>query len=263
MKTLITILFFTQAFFAQQVSTVAETVLIADTFVGIDSYNNTYFIKDRVLTKIGEKGIFNFNDYQLGRISSVDIVNPLKVVAYYGDTNTAVLLDNRLSEIERINFNNLPNFINTAFVTNAGNNRLWLFNVDSQQVELYNYRNNSKTIISQPITEKVLSVASNFNYFFVLTENRLLSYNIFGSILSEKEVAGLERIYQQNEAIYAIKKNELFRFLSEAGNDVNKISEIKKIALPQINLRDLYPTQDFLYIYDGKSIFTFKLNQSN
>jgi len=263
MKTLITILFFTQSIFAQQISAVAETFLVAETFVGIDSYNNIFFIKDRVLNKVGIRGTFNFNDYQLGRISSVDIINPLKVVAYHEDTNTAVLLDNKLNEIERINFNNLPQFINTAFVTNAGNNRLWLFNVDSQQIELFNYRNNTKTIISQPITEKVLSVASNFNYCFVLTENRLLSYNIFGSVLSEKEVAGFERIFQQDEKIYAIKKNELFRLPSGAGNDENKYSEIKKIELPQLNLMHLYPTQDLLYIYDGKSIFTFKLTQSN
>lgn len=263
MKTLIAILFFTQSFFAQQISAVAETVLVADTFVGIDSYNNTFFIKDQVLNKVGGKGIFNFNDYQLGNISSVDIINPLKVIVYYEDTNTTVLLDNRLSEIERINFNDLPQFINTAFVTNAGNNRLWLFNVDSQQIELYNYRNKTKTIISQPLTEKVLSVASNFNYCFVLTENSLLSYNIFGSILSEKKAAGFERIFQQDEKIYAIKNNELFRFSSEAGNDVDKNSEIKKIEVPQINLMDVYPTQDFLYIYDGKSIFTLKLTLPN
>ena len=101
-----------------------------------------------VLYKEGGDGSFSFNDFQLGRLSSVDILNPLKVVLFYEDTNTVLLLDNRLNVIERIAFNNLMDFINVGNATNAGNSNLWIFNVDSQQLELFNYITNIKNVVS-------------------------------------------------------------------------------------------------------------------
>ena len=112
----------------------------ADMFVGLDSYQNTYFVKDKVLHKQGKDGNYIFNDFQLGDIASVDIINPLKIVVFYEDTNTVLFLDNKLNEIERLNFNEIAEFINLGCATNAGGNKLWIFNVDSQQLELYNYR---------------------------------------------------------------------------------------------------------------------------
>ena len=125
---------------------------------------------------------FLFNALQLGRISSVDIINPLKIVVFFQDTNTVVFLDNKLSEIQRLNFNNLPSFMNVSTASNAGNNSLWVFNVDTQQLELYNYSSNLKITVSQPYPGKLISQASNFNYCFTLTENKVRAFNIYGSI---------------------------------------------------------------------------------
>src|SRR5690606_27875901 len=121
-------LFIFQVSFGQTVSLKGAIPFVADRFIGIDNFKNTYFIKDRVLHKRGTDGDFIFNALQLGRITSVDIINPLKVVVFFQDTNTVVLLDNKLNEIERISFNNLRQFINVSTATNAGNNSLWIFN---------------------------------------------------------------------------------------------------------------------------------------
>src|SRR5690554_4049882 len=141
--------------FGQSVALKSSTPLVADKFIGFDSFKNTYFVEDRVLHKQGPDGSFIFNALQLGRISSVDIINPLKVVVFFQDTNTVVFLDNKLSEIQRLNFNNLPSFMNVSTATNAGNNSLWIFNVDTQQLELYNYSSNLNTTVSQPFAGKL------------------------------------------------------------------------------------------------------------
>jgi hypothetical protein len=146
---------------AQEFELVSSAELNETTFIGVDSYKNLYSIKDMVLYKKGPDGNFTFNDFQLGNLSSVDIINPLKIVLFYADTNTVLLLDNRLNLIERIVFNNLPEFVNISTATNAGNSNLWIFNVDSQQLELYNYITNLKTIVSQPFPGKLISQASN------------------------------------------------------------------------------------------------------
>ena len=253
------LLLFCQFTFAQEVKQLSSMPLQADSFVGVDSYKFTYFIKDRVLHKTGQDGDFVFNDLQLGQISSVDIINPLKVLIFFQDTNTVVLLDNKLSEIERISFNYLTNFINVASATNAENNSLWIFNVDSQQLELYNYRTKLHTVVSQPFPGKLLSQASNFNYCFMLTENKLRAFNIYGSLLKETEANDFEKVIQYNENLIALKENNLYYIPYFAGRNKERSSETFKLELPEITIKDLQLTKDFLYIYDGKSLHTFSL----
>ncbi len=244
---------------AQEAKEVAVTPLNATSFVGVDTYKSLYFIKDMVLHKTGTDGNYVFNDFQLGPIAQVDIINPLKVVIFYRDTNTVVFVDNRLNEIERINFNNLPNFINVGAATNAGNNRLWLFNMDTQQLELFNYRLLLETVVSQPFTGSLKSIASNFNYCYTLTDKKIRAFNIYGSLLAEMDAHGFDKIYQQNENVFALRGNELV-FVAKLSQD-EPLAPFRKIALPlsENSLKDLHLTQDFLYLYDGKNLRTLTL----
>jgi hypothetical protein len=213
-----------------------------------------------VLHKSGPLGDFVFRDYQLGPVTSVDIINPLNVVVFYQDVNTVVLLDNRLNEIERINFNDLNEFVNVGSATNAGNNRLWIFNIDTQQLELYNYRSGNKTVISQPISENVLNLASDFNFCYVLTAEFLQKYNIYGSFLSETAIENFEKVIQQNERLIALKNNELY-YLAVLDKDAGLLLNPLKLPVPENNVKDLQLTQEFLYIYDGLNIHSFTLTQ--
>ncbi|PKA83347.1 hypothetical protein ATE92_1499 [Ulvibacter sp. MAR_2010_11] len=238
----------------QTATKVTAIPLDADSFIGTDSYKNLYFIKDKVLKKQGEEGVFSFNDYQLGNITSVDIINPLKIVVFYQSVNTVVLLDNKLNEIERINFNHQANFMNISTATNAGNNQLWIFNMDTQQLELYNYRTQRKQLVSQPITGKLIAQASNFNYCFLLSEGKLRVFNVYGSLLNEMESSGFQKMAQHNENLVVSKGNDLF-FISE--NSINPL----KVQLTENMVKDLHLTQDLLYIYDGINIHTYSLTQ--
>ena len=48
---------------------------------------------------------------QLGEISSIDAFNALKTTVFYRDFNTVIILDNRLSEIMKIDFNQPGNVL--------------------------------------------------------------------------------------------------------------------------------------------------------
>ena len=259
---LLLFLFITFHLHAQEFVLVKSEQLKASTFVGIDSYKNKYFVKDMVLYKQGPDGKFSFNDFQLGNISSVDIINPLKIVVFYEDMNTVLLLDNKLNLIEQIRFNNLPEFINISTATNAGNSKLWVFNIDSQQLELYNYNTNSKAVVSQPFSGKLISQSSNFNYCFVLTENKIRTFNSYGSLLSEIAVEGFDKIIQHNKIILGLSKNELFLIAeNELDTEILSVKPIK-VLIPENTIKDLYLTEDFLYIYDGNTLHTFSYKSS-
>lgn len=252
-------IFLFQIGFGQTVSLKSSIPFEMDRFIGIDNYKNVYFLKDRVLHKQGEDGNFIYNALQLGRISSVDIINPLKVVVFFQDTNTVVLLDNKLNEIERIAFNNLPQFLNVATATSAGGNSLWVFNIDTQQLELYDYRAKMQTVVSQPFSGKLLSQASNFNYCFILTEKKLRAFNVYGSLLNETDVDGFEKIVQQNENLVALMDNSLFYIPDFARRNKETKNEVLKLELPEITVKNLQLINDFLYIYDGTILHTFTL----
>jgi len=239
---------------AQQVKWVDSNPLEVDRFIGLDSYQHTYFVKDRALYKTGELGDFVFQDFQLGAISSVDIINPLQVVVFYAEVNIVVFLDNRLNEVNRINFNLLDTFLNVGMVSNAGNNRLWLFNVDLQQLQLFDYRTNRQTIVSQPFKGQVISMASNFNDCYVLTEDTLWQINSYGSLLFEKQMEGFQKIVRNEKHVIVLKGNRLFSLSEQSLRELTYESNKNLI-------KDLRLTQDFLYIYDGKNISTYSLTQ--
>ncbi len=259
MKLFFLLFFFCQLSIGQSLSLESKVSLVADRFIGLDNYKNSYFIKNSVINKKGPDGNFLFNDLQLGRITSVDIINPLKVVVFFQDTNTVVFLDNKLNEIERINFNSLPQFLNISTASNAGSNSLWLFNVDNQQLEYYNYGSKLKTIVSQPFAGKLISQASNFNYCFALTEKKLRAFNIYGSILNEEASDGYEKIIQQNENLIALKENALYYIPDFARRNETISHEVTTLKLPVIEIKDLQLINDFLYIYDDEFLYTFKL----
>ena len=238
-----------------------DMLLKADRYIGTDTYKNNYFIDEMALYKKGPDGDFVFKDFSLGAIDKVDIINPLKIMLFYQQTNTIVFLDNRLNEVERINFNNVQEFVNISAAGNAGNNRVWLFNTDNQQLELFDYRLERKLQTSLPIIGNLKAMASNFNYCYLLFETKLLTYNVYGSFLSEVTIASGDFIAQNDEDVWVVKNNEVFRYGEPGLNSPEKPSEAKKIPLPEITVKQLHLTQDFLYIYDGKILHQFTNNQ--
>ena len=45
------------------------------------------------------KKTFSYSNIELGKLSMVNIQNPFKIILFYADFNTAILLDNNLNEL--------------------------------------------------------------------------------------------------------------------------------------------------------------------
>jgi hypothetical protein len=254
MRLLLLCFILSQGIWAQQFTLVNKTALNVDRFIGFDAYQHLYYVHKGAVHKEGNLGKFVFQDFQLGPITSVDIINPLNVVVFYAEVNTVVFLDNRLNEIERINFNDLPALLNISLASNAGNNRLWVFNADSQELQLFHYRNMNETIVSQPIKGNLISMSSNFNECVLLTTDSLQRINSYGSLLFKINADGFEKMVQHNQTIIAVKDKSLYLIDKES-----------VLAIPfqfgEKPIKELQLTQDFLYIYDGNILYTYTLNQ--
>jgi hypothetical protein len=117
---------------------------------------------------------------------------------------------------------------------------------------LYNYRNQNKTTVSQPLNGEVIQQVSNINYCFLMTEKYIRAYNIYGSLIIEIPNEGYQKISQINENLILKKDNNLYYINTET-------LETSKIKSPEISIKDLQLTQEFLYIYDGNKVSKFKL----
>jgi hypothetical protein len=68
-----------------------------------DSFFLLYPLK-QYFSKIGTRETFVYQNFSLGKITKVDLQNPLKIVLFYENFNTVVTLDNQLNEIQKSQF---------------------------------------------------------------------------------------------------------------------------------------------------------------
>ena len=227
--------------------------LKADTFIGVDSYSNLYYVKGRALYKKSQDKTIQFSDLRLGTISSVDLLNPLRITVFYAETNTAVILDNTLNEITRVNFNEIDNFRNVSHARTASDRRLWIFNTDLQRLELFDYQNNRVDSNFTPQPDIALELASDFNTCWVLSENNVYHYNQYGSLLEKLPAASIKAFALFDEQLFSLQDGKLFY---RAKNTKSWI-EIKN--LPQGG-NQFYLKGGNLYLYRPDLISTYKIN---
>lgn len=231
---------------------IKKTKLEADKLVHIDNFDSKYFIKNNVLYLNKNNDTFEYNNFQLGDITSVSAYNPLKINLFYKDFNTVIILDNRLAEISKQDFNTTNSYKYVTHVTSGNDNTIWIFNQNLMQLELYDYINKKSRVTTLPISEKVLDITSNYNFCWLLTTDNIYTYNYFGSNTSKIENDGYKKIKEQKGDLYLQKENSLY--LKRKNTD-----QIQEIELPELLIKQFFVTNETLYIYDGETLHQYQL----
>ena len=242
--------------FAQQsieVSFVLKTKLNIETLVGVDNFETRYYLNNNELVKTENyKKLSTYSNILLGNISSANTFNPLKINVFYKDFNTVVILDNRLTEMFKIDFNTIQPFKDVTHVSTGNDNTIWLFNQNNQQLENYDYKNNTTRVEALPIQNDVIDLKSNYNFCWLLTKEYLYTYNYVGSLISKINNIGFSKLEQENENLVLQKGNQLF-YLAK---NTNKFVEIK---IPKLLINRFLVTNETLYIYDDEFLHQYQL----
>lgn len=240
---------FAQDFITQKLQ---ETPLVANRFVGEDKFGNIFYIHKNTLFRKSEDRVSEFKALQLGEISNVDLLNPLRITVFYKDANTVIVLDNRLNEVSRIAFDMLDEFKMVDYCTTALNQSLWVFNVDLQELEVFNTLQETTERQSLPISNKVLNQKSNFNFCWLQIPNGFQQYNIYGSLIKEVEV-DFDQIEVYKNFILLINKTGNSYYFSY------KDDELRTIKMPKIDYNQVHLNNEKLYLYDGKVIHIYQI----
>lgn len=231
---------------------IKKTKLQADSFVGIDNFQTIYYLKANILYSKRGDNVLNYNNVQLGKVSRVNTFNPLKINIFYQDFNTIVILDNRLAEIFKIDFNTLQPYKNASHIATGYDNYIWLFNQDNQQLELYDYKAHKIRTQTLPVLSEVLDLKSNYNYAWLLTRTHLLTYNYFGSLISKVSNNSFTAFSESDGNFILKKENELY-YLSKDSK------KIQPINLPELLIKQFLVTNETLYIYDEEFLHEYQL----
>lgn len=230
--------------------------LQTDRFFGADSFGNLYYSQKGTLYKKTAQQTYSFFALGLGDIESIDLLNPLKITLFYKDFNTAVILDNRLSEVQRVNFNTKNTFRVATFITTGIERNLWVFNTDLQRLELYNYAEDASKAVTQPVNKKIIAQVSNYNYCWLYTEGgELLQYNVYGSPTDVFYLENAQHFQSFRDGLIFVKENQLY-FYSPRFKDVFPLHETQQA------FNSFFITESALYLYHNNQLFIYQLNFS-
>ncbi|WKL47171.1 hypothetical protein Q1W71_19680 [Flavobacterium pectinovorum] len=238
-------------------TSISHFKLDADEFIGYDSFGFSYQIKNNVFSKVKGNEIFEYKSVSLGNITKVDILNPLKIVLFYEDFNTVVLLDNQLNKMTEINFsqNNIP--IVVPAIGMSTQNQLWVFNTLNQQIGLFDYLKNEYKTVSTPLTETIKYYQTDFNTFYWIDKkNNWFSCDIFGKTTALGKIPDFDDFEIINNHQYIFSKANLLYFKDISDTNSNTVSEIE--VLEKTFDKFCYKDQ-ILSIFTTKEITNYKI----
>lgn len=253
--TLYILYFFSISIFSQEyldAILMKKTTLKADKVIAVDDFGTIYYIKNNVFKKKDQNGTITYNNFQLGNLNNANAFNPLKINLFYKDFNTLIVLDNRLAEIFKIDFNTMSPYKNVTHISTGFDNMLWIFNQDLQKLELFDFKTQTTKAQTLPVQSAILDLKSNYNYCWLLTQKFLYKYNYFGSLVSKIKNDGHTELIESNENIVLKKEDKLF-FIKK---NTNKIIPIKT---PNLLINQFFVTNETLYIYNDETLQELQL----
>jgi hypothetical protein len=225
-----------------------------DQFLGYDQFGYYYTMKNNVFSKIKGNISLEYKNISLGKITKVDLLNPLKIVLFYENFNTVILLDNQLNETQKINFseNTIPIVATATGI--ASQNQLWIYNSLNQQIGLYDYLKNDYKTISTSFPENIKYYQSDFNAFYWIDEkNNWFSCDVFGKITKKVKISDFDSIEIINDNQFIISKDSILII-----EDIKKCQKFEIEILEKTFKKFCYKDQ-ILSIFTSEGITNYKI----
>lgn len=224
------------------------------TYIGFDGLGNNYYIKENIFSKQNQDQIWEYKNVALGKITSVDYINPLKIVVFYEDFNTIITLDNQLNEIQKLNLFDIDNTIFASKIGLASQNQFWIYNALSQQIMLFDYLKNTSKSIGNPIQENIKYTQTDFNNFYWVDEiNNWYAIDIFGKVTLLANIPPFEKIQIiDNEKLLFSRDNILYCLN-------NKTKTVYEIEIVEKSFQNYYYKDQILAIFTNQQIKNYKI----
>jgi hypothetical protein len=184
----------------------------------VDVLGNIYVItENNKLKKLNSNGdsVSTFNEVKkFGTVSFLDVSNPLKVLLFYKNFSTAVLLDRQLTFRLSINFKQ-QNIFKTKAIATSYDNNIWLF--DDQDFKLKKIDATGSVILETsdmrqlfdeaPIPTTIIDY-DNSVYLYD-TQKGIFIFDYYGSLKQQIPLKDWKNIAVNNNTIFGITGDTL------------------------------------------------------
>lgn len=226
-------------------------------YIAYDAFDYCYTVNQNVFRKSKANENWEYKNVSLGKITKIDIQNPLKILLFYENFNTVILLDNQLNESQNINLSLQPVLINTTAIGLASQNQLWLYNTINQQIGNYNFLKNEYKPISIPLVTKIKYYTTDFNFFIWIDEKmEVYTCSLFGAIESLGKIPNGDQFQILNSHQILCREGQKIMLLSR---QKNKSWTSTPVVLPEKRFENFYYNAQILSIFTNEGIFNFKI----
>jgi len=223
-----------------------------DLCFGRDVLGYDYFSQKDVLYKQKKTEKREYKNLSLGKIHSVDFINPLKTLLFYKDFNSVILLDNHLSEITIINLSDFDIIAQNCNV--ASQNRLWIYDILSNSLLLFDYINNKKISLNQAFKNTFKHCESDYNQWMVISQdNHFFSYDNYGKMSFLGIIPEFDKIAVVNYNVVVFELNNNL-YLYHIDNKNTKL-----LFSDKRNIQKLIHQNDTIRIFKEKTIENYIL----
>ncbi len=160
---------------------------------------------------------WRYSNARFGKLNSVDVSDPMRIVLFYADFQQVVVLNNNLSEITNYSFARNGDLL-VAAVAASNNNSFWIFDRGSNALIKLSSDFTAQTrsanlsqIFEEVINPKKL-VATNEHVFLQQKDNQLLQFDRFGGFLRVLPIDSVADFRVMANLIYYEKKGSLIKY---------------------------------------------------
>ena len=223
-------LYFTQSFivflfFSLSASAQIKQLVKIDTVakaIYTDNLDNVYLQlpSDELLKYTNDGKLkWRYSNNRFGKLHSVDVSDPLRIILFYADFQQVVVLNNNLSEITKYAFSKDGDLWVSA-VASGNNNSVWVFDrISNALIKLSNnFTEQTRSASFYQIFDAVIKpkklVAVNEFVFLQQEDNSLLQFDRFGGFIRQLSLDSLTDFTTVGEAIFYEKKGYLIKYHS-------------------------------------------------
>lgn len=115
-------------------------ISMTSSYFTVDALSDIYYINqfnEIVKTHCGSGDLFTYSNKNWGRPVSIDASNPMKVLVFYPDQQTIVILNNQLAELSALQLRgniNVQNFQPSAICKHTGTDHIWMYDELSRKL---------------------------------------------------------------------------------------------------------------------------------
>lgn len=232
--------------------------------LAVDNLDNLYVISSTgQLKKYGAQGdsvgVYN-GVKRFGKLHSIDVTNPLKLLLFYKDFSTVVVLDRLLTLRAAVDLRKL-NIIQTSAVGVSYDGNIWLF--DAYENKLKKIDEQGTVLLETPDFRNVFADAvqpqqlidQNGTLYIYDSANGLFLFDYYGTFKKKLPITGWQRLAVRNNYITGVQDNK-FQFF----NTATFRSGTRKSPL-QASQHQLYLANGkvFFWTQDSVSIYNYPL----